>query len=44
MSSFLPKKLHLSGPEAEVDTLVCGADLTPRELARCDNVKGELSA
>jgi hypothetical protein len=44
MSSFLSKKLHLSGPEAEVDTLVCGADLTPRELARCDNVEGELSA
>jgi Bacterial extracellular solute-binding protein len=40
MSSFLPKELHQSGPEAEVDTLVCGADLAPREIARSDNVEG----
>jgi hypothetical protein len=44
MSSFLPKKLDLSGPEAEVDALVCGADLRPRELPRRDNVEGDLSA
>ena len=44
MSSFLPKKLHLSGPKAEVDPLVCGADFAPREIARCDNVEMENSA